>query len=44
MGRGWCVGAAFHRLSYSALFIPAALIAITSFAYGIYHLRNDRNA
>ena len=36
--------AAFYRLSYSALFIPAALTATTSFAYGIYHLRNRRNA
>lgn len=35
---------AFHRLSYSALFIPAALTAMTSFAYGIYHLRNRCNA
>ncbi len=33
---------AFHRLIYSALFIPAALTAITSLAYGIYHLRNRR--
>ncbi len=36
--------AAFYRLSYSALFIPATLTAITSFAYGIFHLRNRRNA
>ena len=35
---------AFHRLSYSALFIPAALTAITSFSYGIFHLRNRRNS
>ncbi len=35
---------AFHRLSYSALFIPAALTAITSFAYAIHHLRNRRKA
>jgi len=35
---------AFRRLSYSALFIPAALTALTSFAYGIYHLSNRRNA
>ena len=34
---------AFHRLSYSALFIPAALTAITSLAYGAYLLRNRRN-
>ena len=33
---------AFHRLIYSALFIPAALTAISSLAYGIYHLRNRR--
>ena len=32
--------AAFHHLRYSALFIPAALAAIASFAYGIHHLRN----
>ena len=36
--------AAFYHLRYSALFIPATLTAITSFAYGIYHLRNRRNA
>ena len=36
--------AAFYRLRYSALFIPATLTAITSFAYGIYHLRNRRSA
>lgn len=42
---GGIVGAAsFHRLGYSALFIPAALTAMTSFAYGIHHLRNRRNA
>jgi uncharacterized membrane protein YoaK (UPF0700 family) len=42
---GGIVGAiAFHRLSYSALFIPAGLTAITSIAYGIYLLRNRRNA
>jgi hypothetical protein len=35
---------AFDRLSYSALFIPAALTAITSIAYGTYLLRNRRNA
>jgi uncharacterized membrane protein YoaK (UPF0700 family) len=35
---------AFRRLSYSALFIPAALTATTSLAYGIHHLRNRRNA
>jgi len=35
---------AFHRLSYSALFLPAALTAVTSLAYGIYHLRYRRNA
>lgn len=34
---------AFHRVNYSALFIPASLTAITSFVYGIYHLRNRRN-
>ena len=42
---GGVVGAvAFYRLSYSALFIPAALTAITSLAYGIYLLRNRRKA
>ncbi len=35
---------AFRRLSDSALFIPAALAAITAFTYGIYHLRNRRAA
>jgi uncharacterized membrane protein YoaK (UPF0700 family) len=35
---------AFHHLNYSALFIPAALTALTSLAYGLYHLRNRRNA
>jgi uncharacterized membrane protein YoaK (UPF0700 family) len=35
---------AFHHLSYSTLFIPAALTATTSLAYGIYHLRNRRDA
>jgi len=35
---------AFHHLSYSALFIPSALTAVTSFAYGIYLFRNRRNA
>ena len=34
---------AFRRLSYSALFIPAALAAITSVTYGIYHFRNRRH-
>lgn len=34
----------FHRFGYSALFIPAALAAITSFSYGIYHLRKRRAA
>ncbi len=33
---------AFHRLTYAALFIPAALTALTAVAYGIYHLRNRR--
>ncbi len=32
--------AAFHHFSYAALFIPAALTAITSLAYGIYHVRH----
>jgi uncharacterized membrane protein YoaK (UPF0700 family) len=42
---GGIVGAAvFQRLGYSALFIPAALTAITSFAYGAYLLRNRRHA
>jgi uncharacterized membrane protein YoaK (UPF0700 family) len=41
---GGIVGAvAFHRLSYSALFIPAALTAITALVYGTYLLRNLRN-
>ncbi|MBC7980519.1 MAG: DUF1275 domain-containing protein [Armatimonadetes bacterium] len=35
--------AAFHRFSYSALFIPAALTAITSLAYGTYLLRSRRH-
>lgn len=35
---------AFRGLSCSALFIPAALTAITSFTYGLCHLRNRRNA
>jgi uncharacterized membrane protein YoaK (UPF0700 family) len=29
----------FHRLGYSALFIPATLTALTSISYGVYHLR-----
>jgi len=33
---------AFHRLSYASLLIPAALTAITAFAYGIYRLRTRR--
>ena len=33
---------AFHRLSYSALFIPAALAAITAVTYAIYRFRNRR--
>ena len=33
---------AFNRLNYSALFIPAALTAITSFTYGLYHLHKRR--
>ena len=38
---GGIVGAvAFHRLGYSALFIPAGLTAVTSIAYGTYLLRN----
>ena len=37
-------GVAFHRLSYSALFIPAGLTAITSLAYGTYLFRNRRYA
>ena len=36
--------AAFHQVSYSALFIPAALTAFTSFAYGTYRLLNRRRA
>jgi uncharacterized membrane protein YoaK (UPF0700 family) len=41
---GGIVGAAaFHRLSYSALFIPAALTAVTAVVYGVYHLRNRRD-
>ncbi|MGQ0551812.1 MAG: YoaK family protein [Planctomycetota bacterium] len=35
---------AFQRLSYSALFIPAALTAITALSYGVYHLRARRHA
>jgi uncharacterized membrane protein YoaK (UPF0700 family) len=31
--------AAFHRLSYSALFIPAGLTATTAVTYGLYRLR-----
>lgn len=39
---GGILGAiAFHRLSYSALYIPAALTAFTSLAYGTYLLRNS---
>jgi len=30
---------AFHRLGYSALFIPGAITASTAFAYGLYNLR-----
>ncbi|MGB8356859.1 MAG: YoaK family protein, partial [Chthoniobacteraceae bacterium] len=30
---------AFHRLGYSALFIPGAITAITAFAYGLYNHR-----
>ena len=42
---GGIVGAvAFQRLNYAALFIPAALTAITSLAYGTYLLRNRRHA
>jgi uncharacterized membrane protein YoaK (UPF0700 family) len=33
---------AFQRLNYCALFIPAALTAITSLAYGTYLVRNRR--
>ena len=41
---GGIVGAvAFHRLGYPALFIPAALTAITSLAYGKYLFRNRRS-
>lgn len=32
--------AAFHRLGYSALFIPSGLIAATALAYGAYRLRH----
>lgn len=40
---GGILGAiAFHHFNYSALFIPAALAAITSTAYGIYLLRCGR--
>lgn len=35
---------AFHHLSYSALFLPAALTAITAVAYGIYYFVNHRTA
>lgn len=35
---------AFHHLSYSALFLPAALTAITAVAYGIYYFVNHRPA
>lgn len=31
---------AFSHLSYSALFLPAALTAIASIAYGVHHLRH----
>lgn len=42
---GGIVGAvAFQRLSYSALFIPAALTTITSLVYGTYLFRNCRYA
>jgi uncharacterized membrane protein YoaK (UPF0700 family) len=42
---GGIVGAvAFHRLSYSALFLPAALTAITSLAYAAYLLRHRHHA
>ena len=41
---GTAGAASFHRLGYAALFIPAALTAVTSFAYGTYHLRKRRNA
>ncbi len=33
---------AFRSLSYSALYLPAAITAITAFSYGIYHLRSRR--
>jgi uncharacterized membrane protein YoaK (UPF0700 family) len=36
--------AAFDRLGYAALFIPAGLTAITSLVYGAYLLRNRRHA
>jgi len=35
---------AFHQLSYSALFIPSALTAATSLAYGTYLLRNRHHS
>ncbi len=42
---GGVVGAvAFRRLSYSALYLPAALTACTAVAYGLYHLRHPRHA
>ncbi|MEO5714969.1 MAG: YoaK family protein [Luteolibacter sp.] len=42
---GGILGAvAFRRLSYSALFIPAALTTITSLAYGTYLVRSRCNS
>lgn len=38
---GGCVGAvAFHKLGYSALFIPGGLTATTAFAYALYLVRH----
>ncbi len=36
--------AAFHRLGYSALYLPATLIFLTALAYGTYRIRNARDA
>jgi hypothetical protein len=43
-GGGVAGAAAFHRLSYAALLIPAALTAATSLVYGLYRIRKGRSA
>jgi uncharacterized membrane protein YoaK (UPF0700 family) len=40
-GGGFTGALAFHRFGYSALFLPAALTAFTSFAYGFQQIRKS---